>query len=183
MNRKILMIAMLIVLTMVLVGCGGSNATDGATAKQGSSEKQQGSAEKAAANDTKPASSSPTVETKPANSNKQAPVIDSLDSYPFPVMQGWVEQMYSVSEYDEGNDWEAVFTFDSDEEEQAVAYKKVMEDLGYETQSLLSTVFKIGTVEIAGALYHGTFTFDIGDEYSEWGDGQPYVEIMFSEKK
>lgn len=35
----------------------------------------------------------------------------------------------------------------------------------------------------AGITYHGTFTFGLGDEYSEWGNGQGYVEIMFSEKQ
>jgi len=103
--------------------------------------------------------------------------------YPFPVPLGWNEEKFEVREYDEGMDWEAVFTFEGDEQEQAAAYKEIIEELGYETQSLLNDVFKIGTAEFAGITYQGTFTFGIGDEYSSWGEGQTYVEITFSEKR
>ncbi|HIW34066.1 MAG TPA: hypothetical protein IAA29_14890 [Candidatus Paenibacillus intestinavium] len=122
-------------------------------------------------------------ETKSTDSGKIPPVIDHLNTYPFPVPSGWKEVKFEVREYDEGMDWEAVFTFDGDEQEESLAYKEVIEELGYETQTLLNEVFKIGTAELAGVTYHGTFTFDSGDEYSEWGKGQGYAEIVFSEKQ
>lgn len=117
------------------------------------------------------------------NIGQSPPVIDHLDTYPFPVPSAWKEEKFEVRKYDEGMDWEAVFTFDGDVTEEATAYKEVMQQLGYEIQSLLSDVFKIGTAELAGVIYHGTFTFSLGDQYSEWGEGQGYVQIVFSEKK
>lgn len=122
-------------------------------------------------------------ETPVTESSKTPPIVDHLDVYPFPIPLGWNEEIFEVREYDEGMDWEAVFTFEGDEQEQAAAYKKIIEELGYETQVLLSDVFKIGMAEFAGIPYHGTFTFGIGDEYSSWGEGQRYVEISFSEKR
>lgn len=122
-------------------------------------------------------------ETKSLDSGRTPPVIDHLDSYPFPVPTAWKEEKFEVRKYDEGMEWEAVFTFDGDVREQALAYKEVIDQLGYETQTLLGDVFKIGTAELAGVTYHGTFTFELGDEYSEWGEGQGHVEISFSEKQ
>lgn len=123
------------------------------------------------------------IEAKSMDSGRTPPVIDHLDSYPFPVPSAWKEEKFEVRKYDEGMDWEAVFTFEGDVTEEALAYKEVIEQLGYETQTLLSDVFKIGIAEFAGIVYHGTFTFALGDEYSEWGNGQGYVEISFSEKQ
>ncbi len=128
------------------------------------------------------------VDSKPMDSNsvdssKAPPVIDHLDTYPFPVPSAWKQEKFEVRKYDEGMDWEAVFTIDGDVTEEALAYKEVIEALGYETQTLLNEVFKIGTAEFAGVIYHGTFTFDLGDAYSEWGEGQGYVEISFTEKQ
>lgn len=57
-------------------------------------------------------------------------------------------------------------------QEGAFAYKEVIEQLGYETQTLRSDVFKIGTAEFVGIMYHGSFTLALGDEYSEWGNGK-----------
>lgn len=116
-----------------------------------------------------------------AKLSKTPPVIDQLDQYPFPVPEGWLEEKFEVREYDEGMDWEAVFTFDGDEEEQARQYKAIIEELGYETQEVMGTVFKIGRAEFAGVTYHGTFTFGTADAFSEITEGQAYVEVSFTE--
>lgn len=113
--------------------------------------------------------------------SKTPPVIDQLDQYPFPVPEGWLEEEFEVREYDEGMDWKAVFTFDGDEEEQAQQYKSIIEELGYETQEIMGTVFKIGRAEFAGVTYHGTFTFSMADAFSEFTEGQVYVEVSFTE--
>src|SRR5690554_6254825 len=68
--------------------------------------------------------------TELMGSGKVLPVIDHLDTYPFPVPAGWKEEKFEVREYDEGMDWEAVFTFDENVTEQALAYKEVIEELG-----------------------------------------------------
>lgn len=122
-------------------------------------------------------------EPKSEESAKTPPVIDHLDVYPFPIPSAWQQERFEVRQYDEGMDWEAVFTFAGDVTEEALAYREVIEELGYEIQVLFNQVFKIGTAELAGVIYHGTFTFEVGDEYSEWGEGQGYLEVSFSEKQ
>lgn len=174
--RKGLLVLTCVFIIAVLNGCNAEQDSVGDHNKQGHLQQP------VAKQSNKPADDYQS-ETKSMGLGKIPPVIDHLDTYPFPVPSGWKEEKFEVREYDEGMDWEAAFTFDADVKEEALAYKEVIEQLGYETQTLLSEVFKIGSAEFAGVAYHGTFTFDIGDEYSEWGLGQGYVEISFSEKQ
>lgn len=164
-----------ILIIAVLSGCGGK--------QDSSNENKQADLQEVVSGQTNAAPSNHNSEMKSAESTKAPPIIDHLDSYPFPVPSGWKEEKFEVREYDEGMDWEAVFTFEGDEQEHAAAYKEVLEGLGYEIQRLLSDEFKIGMAEFAGLPYHGTFSFEIGDEYSEWGEGQGYVEVSFSERR
>lgn len=164
MRRGLLVLACVLIM-VVLNGCGEKQDSVSDKDKQG--ELQQPAVEQP--NESAAVHQS---ETESTGLGKTPPVIDHLDTYPFPVPSGWKEEKFVVRKYDEGMDWEAVFNFDGDEVEQALAYKAVIEELGYETQTLMSEVFKIGTVEFAGVAYHGTFTFDIGN-----------VKISFTEKQ
>lgn len=174
--RKGLFVVACVLIFTVLSGC---------SVKQDFAEdrNQQGQSQQPVAEQSNEPANDDQSETKSTGSGKAPPVIDHLNTYPFPVPSDWKEMKFEVRKYDEGMDWEAVFTFDGDVREQALAYKEVIEQLGYETQTLLGDVFKIGIAEISGVTYHGTFTFSIGDQYSEWGEGQGYVKVSFSEKQ
>lgn len=172
--RKGLFVVVCILIIAVLNGCG---------AKQGSVNNQNKQIEKQQVAVKPNESAADRSEIESNGADKAPPVIDHLDAYPFPVPSGWKEEEFQVQKYDDGMTWTAAFTFDGDAIEQALAYRKVIDDLGYETQRLMSEVFKIGTAEFAGVTYHGTFTFGVGSESNVWGVGKNYVEISFSEKK
>ncbi len=174
--KKGLIVVACVLIIAVLNGCSAKQDPAGDQNKQGQSQQPVAEQSNESANVRQ-------SETKSTGSGKAPPVIDHLDTYPFPVQSGWKDEKFEVREYDEGMDWEAVFTFDGDVREQALAYKEVIEQLGYETQTLMGDVFKIGLAEIAGVAYHGTFRFDLGDESSEWGNGKGYVKVSFSEKQ
>lgn len=180
MIKKFVVLACVCMIAM-LIGCSAEQGSNGDSQKQG--QQQQEQQQQQPVEQSNESASDLASEVVSSQLDRSPPVIDELDVYPYPVPSTWKQEKFEVRQYDEGMNWETVFTFSGDVTEEAIAYKQIIEELGYDTQALFSQVFKIGEAELAGVTYHGTFTFGLGDEYSEWGEGQGYVAISFSEKQ
>jgi hypothetical protein len=114
--------------------------------------------------------------------NKTQPVIDSYDTNPLPILSGWKEELYKVTEYDEGLNLEIVHTFDGDVSEEGIAYFELLEEQGFELNPLLATNFSVRAV-IAGISFGGGCSFLEKEEFSEFGSESNYVRCDLSERK